>query len=162
MAAFTTAQLATLPHDLLLRHIVPMLANAETPEQRSDRIAQEATDWAAYRWNERITSLPFFVPMGTTYRDIYVHDAPLSAFCVFGAQEEVPFSVWRILAAFDREDSNPELMKRYACLGYYRRVQQRKVVWTDEYPPAEESEPESEDEPEEEDEPVQAGEIRVW
>lgn len=130
MASFTTAQLATLPHDVLLQHLLPMLANStETHQQRSDRIAQECTNWTSTYWNERTADLPGFIPMGQVYHATHVYDVPFNAFCVFGAKEDVPFSVWRSLAHNDECDCEP--IVEYARIMYYRRVQQRQAEWRD-------------------------------
>lgn len=125
MASITTTQLASLPTDVLLGHIVPMLANsAETLEQRIDRVAQECTNWSSAHWNERVAALPGFVPMGQVYHGNHVYHTPFPAFCVFGAKEDVPYSIWRRLCDHGG-------MADYARMMYYRRVQQGQAEWRD-------------------------------
>ena len=131
MASFTTAQLATLPQDVLL-YLIPMLANRpETPTQELDRIALEYANWAVAHWNEPANSPPGFVPMTRSYKHLLdagfrMSEPLVNAFCVFGAKEDVPFTVWFTLSGNGRP--RDDIWMLYLRVMRARRLHQRGLT----------------------------------
>lgn len=138
MASFTSSQLATLPHDVLLRHLVPLMAETRTPQQELDRWATEYAEWVSTRWQSKVCDLPEWRAEVGLWAFDNVYEDSLGVFVAMGATTDMPFSIYQTLVATEKHGEDG---RSYGHLIYRRRILQGRVP----APPREEEEEEGED-----------------
>lgn len=125
-ATFTLEQLRTLPLDVLLHHLIPLLAQQPPAQSHEALVRQwvlEITDWAVTHCDARVGDFPGFDSASLHDDELTASDLltthPLKHYMLFGP-EEVPVSVYLELVK-DR------LWEHYCCqMVTRRRVQQYK------------------------------------
>lgn len=124
MASFTASQLRSVPQDVLLQHIIPLLAETRTPQQEVDRWATEYAEWISTRWQSKVCDLPEHkAEMGLWTCD-HVYEDALGVFVVMGATTDMPFSIYHTLVATEMHGEDG---RSYAHLIYRRRILQGRV-----------------------------------
>lgn len=127
LVSFNRAELRQLPLDVLLDHLLPLLANQQRQETETpvlDRWALEYADWLATHRRMKVPDLPGFTPMGLSWRAADVEEVPLEAFVMLGAATDMPFTVFRTLLDGEEDGS---AIGRYVQAITCRRVFQGRA-----------------------------------
>ena len=92
----STNQLHNVPTDVLVEHLVPLLANTAAAEPTLDQWAARVVEWNLARLGQRVTDLPEYHPLSEMSANWRIEGSDLTPFANFGPCV-IPFSVYREL-----------------------------------------------------------------
>lgn len=121
MTTLNNQQLRALPLDVIIEHIVPLLASQK---KSVDDWALKLLEWTSPRDCKKINDLEEYDAVAEYHHSVVVSDSPLTAFTIFGP-EDIPFSMYKALDAKNKEQVTP-LMSWMYDMNVRRSVQRVK------------------------------------
>jgi hypothetical protein len=105
--SFSREELARLPLDVILSHVVPLPAQQQPARPSVDEWAVQLFNWVEPRRDAVVSTLPEYCAVLGYGSDYKVHESPLSAFVTYGAEQDMPFSVYERLDVKNEEQVTP-------------------------------------------------------
>lgn len=127
-----------MPVDVLINHLIPLLAETETKEtetEKLDRWALEYANWYSQYSHLKPRELPNWRAVGPLWQnDVTICDHGLGAFVIWGAKEDMPFSVYvKLDKSTNDEGEIRDVSKSYVCDIRCRRWARGEVEYRDQF-----------------------------